>query len=309
MKRIHGNLSELEPLSEPVALTLGNFDGVHKGHQFLINRLVKVASEERLASAVLCFSPHPAKVLGDDSFDLLMADRDKEKHLESLGVDYLIIQDFSCEFSKISAEDFLRQYLAYFFHLEILSIGYDFRFGSKGSGDFVMMKEFFMSQSIKVVEEPPFFINEVKPSSSQIRTFLKQGNVAKAMNYLGYPYFLSGVVKAGKAIGRTIGFPTANLSNIATLIPGDGVYFCFASCQGEKYQAMVNIGRRPTFSGDERTVEAHLLNFSGDIYDQEVTLEFLEKVRAEKSFLNVDELKAQLAIDLKNAEIFFEKHS
>jgi riboflavin kinase/FMN adenylyltransferase len=295
---VQGNLPDLQPWPRSVALTIGNFDGVHRGHQHLIKFLLKTAEDLGVEAVVLCFDPHPDIVFQTPQFELLMTLQDKVHCLESLGVQWVVLQDFNRKVADVPAQDFLRQYLQAFFNLKGLILGYDFRFGSRGQGDFKMAQGYFNSSGVQVLQAPVFKLGEEILSSTLIRDQLRAGEVNSAEKSLGRPYQVIGQVEAGEQLGRTLGFPTANLTSIQTLIPGDGVYFCRAYFAKEMYSAVVNIGVRPTVSGERRTVEAHLLNFSGDLYGQTLKIQFLQKIRDEKKFSDLSQLKEQIQRDI-----------
>ena len=263
MDVIKGDLSQLEPLSQGMVLTLGNFDGVHRGHQYLISQVVEKAKSRQLKSGVLCFEPHPQKLLEGDRFTNLMTLETKIQVLAPLGLDYLVVQNFTEEFSQVSPRDFIHHYLEAFFQLEQLSIGYDFRFGQKGQGDVTMIREHFSGQGVEVISEKPFYLEGEAPSSSLIRQCLSKGQVERACKTLGRPYELSGKVVRGLAKGRTIGFPTVNLSEIQVLIPGDGVYIAHLFTGEDRHQAVVNIGCRPTLSGKNSKPGGPYFGFRG----------------------------------------------
>lgn len=306
MKTFHGDLSSLTPLATPVALTVGNFDGVHRGHQYLVESLLKQARQISAEPALLCFNPHPELVIGKDDFQQLMTFEDKQTELAKLGIQFLVVQDFSTAFATIDPEVFLRQYLLHFFNLSFLLVGYDFRFGQSGRGDFSMIEAVMKEYSIPTQRECPLQEQEQVISSSLIRQCLQAGEVEQAKQYLGRPYKVSGVVAAGQALGRTLGFPTANLEKIETLVPGQGVYACWIEVDSSQFSAVVNIGLRPTVKGASQTVEAHILDFSRDIYGEKVSLKFLKKIRNEKKFANLDLLKQQIHNDIISARAFFD---
>lgn len=290
----------MKPLPSPVALTIGNFDGVHRGHQHMIESLIEKAQSRNLQSAVLCFEPHPDLVFKTKGFELLMDETAKIEHLQALGVEHLIFQNFNASFAQVSAEDFLRQYLLRFFDLAILFFGYDFRFGHQGEGDFAMAKQFFSKSDVTVLQGQPLVENGQTLSSTWVRHLLKSGEVSEACQVLGYPYRLQGRVEEGKKLGRTLGFPTANLGELKTLVPRNGVYHCRIEWGEQSHSAVVNIGERPTVAGDKVTVEAHILDYSGDLYGRSVDLKFYRKIRDEKKFENLDRLKEQIKKDIGN---------
>ncbi len=300
MQVIQGNLASLKPLREPVALTIGNFDGVHYGHQYLIRCLLEKAKETQAQPALLCFDPHPDVVFGTPDFKQLMTLKQKTAALQKTGIELLVVQDFDAPFSKVTAPDFLQHHLAGFFNLNYLLFGYDFRFGNRGEGDFQMARRFFEDSGTLVEQEKALDKDETQVSSTLIRDLLGKGQVAEARQCLGRPYQVVGSIEEGRKLGRTLGFPTANFGGIETLIPEDGVYHCRVPLKGRTHWAVVNIGLRPTVQGEQRTVEAHILDYSGDLYGQTLELDFYRKIRDEKKFENLDKLKLQIEKDIQN---------
>ncbi len=305
MQTFYGDLSILPGLCEPVALTIGNFDGVHRGHQFLIENLIKKSQEMGVSSALLCFEPHPDFVLSGQPVPRLMTFTDREQRLKELGLDFLVIQEFTREFADLDPKGFLESYLDRFFKIRSLLMGYDFKFGRGGQGSLELMTEFFAQKGVDVSRLSPFEVKGERPSSSKIRELILNGEIQKASEFLGAPYNLVGVVETGKALGRTLGFPTANLGQIQTIIPGHGVYVARIMGFPEAGPAVVNIGQRPTLKSEGVTVEVHILNFQKDLYGQELRVEFLHKIRDEQKFANLDSLKTQIKNDILVTEKFF----
>lgn len=300
MQVICGDITKLEPLKEPIALTLGNFDGLHLGHQSLIHRLNELAKEQGFKSAVISFSPHPEKLLQGDKFDVLQTVDEKIKRMSSLDIDFCVVQDFSSDFAAREPKDFLRQTLLRFFNLKLLLFGYDYHFGHKGRGDFQLAQKVLSHDNLKLLQAGIFKLGNEVVSSSKIRKLFKLGDVKEANKLLGYSYKITGKIMRGESLGRQLGFPTANMSEVPTLVPGHGVYSGFAIVNTKRYPAVVNIGIRPTVNNKKNTtVECHIIGFSEDIYDQSIEFEFHEKVRDEQAFKNIDELKYQIAQDIK----------
>jgi riboflavin kinase/FMN adenylyltransferase len=308
MDVIEGRLKEMPKVNESLAVTMGNFDGVHLGHCALIQRLKGEAQKRGLKTAVLSFHPHPSEFFKLPQFQYLQTKAQKVARLEKLGLDFLFLQDFHQGFADLSPQAFVNDYLIPSLSPELILSGYDFTFGKKGQGDFSFLKECLKSEPVEVLQDKALVINGKKVSSSLIRSLLAQGQVKEAGSYLGYNYKIEGKVSRGDGIGQQLGFPTANLSEIHTLLPADGVYWgwCY---KGEKaYKAVLNNGVRPTIGGKEkRQVEAHLLDFSADIYDSRLEFEFLGKIRNEKKFKDRNDLVEQIERDVEQTRAYFKE--
>ncbi len=290
------NYSELKNC----ALTIGTFDGVHIGHQQIIKRLVKQAKKKNLLSVVLTFFPHPRMILQKES-DIRLIDtlNEKQKLLEDLGIDVLVVHPFSKVFSRQLADEFIRNILVNTFQIAHLIIGYDHRFGRNREAtidDLINAGETY-GFSVEKIEAQE--IASVNVSSTKIRLAIEGGDIHKANNYLNRPFKITGKVIKGAEIGRTIGFPTANLhiTEEYKLLPADGVYFVRAKHKGKTIFGMMNIGFRPTVNGKKRSYEVHFFNFNEDLYKQFISVELLDQIRQEKAFLTLDELKQQLTLD------------
>jgi riboflavin kinase/FMN adenylyltransferase len=282
------------------ALTIGTFDGVHIGHKQIIKRLVKQAKKKDLLSVVLTFFPHPRMILQKES-DIRLIDtlNEKQKLLEDLGIDVLVVHPFSKIFSRQLADEFIRNILVNTFHIAHLIIGYDHRFGRNREAtidDLINAGETY-GFSVEKIEAQE--IASVNVSSTKIRLAIEAGDIQKANNYLNRPFKITGKVIKGAEIGRTIGFPTANLhiTEEYKLLPADGVYFVRAKHKGKTIFGMMNIGFRPTVNGKKRSYEVHFFNFNEDLYKQFISVELLDQIRQEKAFLTLDELKQQLTLD------------
>ena len=298
MNFVKGNLLELPAIKARTAVTIGNFDGVHRGHHKLISELTNEAQNRDLESLVLTFDPHPQSVIEGKRFLPLTTVEQKSSIFKSLGIDHFVIQDFSSEFSQLTAEDFLRQFLFPHFNPELILFGYDFRFGRFGKGDFSILKKYNEKSDRVLLSASPEKIKDEIISSSEIRNSLSRGDVDKANLLLNRRYKISGVVEKGDQIGRSIGFPTANFGDVKNYLPQNGVYYGLAYGQNLVQKAVFNIGQRPTLNKqNELRVECHLLDFSGDLYNQTMEFEFIGKIRDEKKFSSIDELKKQIAID------------
>lgn len=304
-----GDLSLTPPIDVPIALTVGNFDGIHLGHQFLIENLIRKAGQYQAWPAVLFFDPHPEQVLfPDHDFSILSTSADKQQSLKELGVKMIFVQDFSRNFSKVPAVDFLKNYLGQFRGLRYLLVGYDFHFGLNGEGDFNLIRDFFAKSNTEVERGSIFKEGDLCPSSTRIRNALKEGDVKQAADCLGRPYQLQGEVLKGKSLGRQLGFPTANLANFSTQRPADGVYITRAIHQNKVFNGVTNVGVRPTVQGCGVTVETHLFDFDENLYGQTLKVQFLERIRSEKKFESLEMLKKQIHHDITVARKFFERN-
>jgi riboflavin kinase / FMN adenylyltransferase len=299
---VHRNTDHL-PTFRNAVLTIGTFDGVHLGHQQIIRQLKSEAMAKSGETVILTFHPHPRKVVrGDqDGISLLNTLEEKITLLESHGINHLVVVPFTPEFSRLTAEQYVTEFLVSKFRPAVLIIGYDHRFGQGRSGNYELLEEMGPAHGFEVKEIPEHILNTVTVSSTRIRQDLKEGKLAEANQFLGYPYMLSGTVVEGDKRGRTIGFPTANLrlEDEGKLIPADGVYAVTVSIRGREniYRGMMNIGFRPTVGGTRRSLEVHIINFSEDIYGSVLELKLHHYVRREKKFSSLEELKAQLTAD------------
>jgi len=286
-------------------LTTGTFDGVHFGHKTIINRLKEIAQEEGGETVLLTFFPHPRIVLFPDDHKLQLINTLEEKIelLKSAGIDHLIIHPFTKAFSRTTSMNFVRDIIVNQINTHKLVIGYNHHFGRNREGSFEHLKEFSPLYGFQVEEIPAQFLEEVSVSSTKIRKALLAGEVSKAQHYLGYHYQFEGTVIQGKEIGRTIGFPTANLkANDSTkLIPKDGVYAVNVFYNNQTLNGMMNIGKNPTLGINERSLEVHIFNFDTDLYGAHLKVIFVERLREEMTFENLEELKTQLAIDKEMA--------
>ena len=281
-------------------VTIGTFDGVHIGHQKVIKRLVKDAKKNDATSVLLTFFPHPRMVLQKDiGIKLINTIEEKTKLLASLGLDVLIIQEFSQEFSKNSALDFVRNILVNTLNVSKLVIGYDHHFGKNREGNFEELKEYSHTYGFKIKKIKKQEISEIGVSSTKIRLAIENGEIEKANSYLGYKFPLTGVVELGKNLGEQIGFPTANLKieEIYKLIPKTGVYIVKSNIDGELVFGMMNIGYRPTVGGEHQTIETHFFDFKQNLYGKKLKIKVLKQLRNEEKFNSINDLKLQLQKD------------
>ncbi|MCQ2323171.1 MAG: bifunctional riboflavin kinase/FAD synthetase, partial [Bacteroidales bacterium] len=292
---------EFKPVRNAV-VTIGTFDGVHRGHQFILNDMVKKAREMGGETVVVTFYPHPRQVLstGDNSLRLISTQEEKIKQMDALGIDNLIVIKFTKEFSTLSSEDFIRNYIVEKIKPAALIIGYDHHFGNNRLGDFEMLKELGEKNNFKVERIPVQDVDNVVVSSTKIRNALQIGDIRQANSLLGHQFSNTGIVVHGMGLGRQMGYPTANLEVALEyrLIEKPGVYATFVDFDGKTMPAMTYIGRRPTMNDNRpATIESHLIGFDGDLYGKQLTLRFVDRVRDEKKFNGLDELKRQINID------------
>ncbi|MTG96738.1 MULTISPECIES: bifunctional riboflavin kinase/FAD synthetase [Myroides] len=308
--RTFSSINEFHAEKKVVA-TLGTFDGVHKGHQKIIHRLVEAAKKDNGESLVLTFFPHPRMVLKqDNSIRLLNTLEEKKLLLEGLGLDNLVVQKFDYEFSQLTAEEFVEQVLVNKFNISKIIIGYDHRFGKNRTADINDLKLFGEKYGFEVEEISAEEIDHVSVSSTKIRHALEIGDMAMANEFLDYEYFFSGVVVHGKKLGRKLGFPTANIEidEDYKLIPQNGVYVVESEINGERVKGMMSVGVNPTFEGHPYTIEVNYLDWDGDLYDKILKVRILDRIRDELKFNNLDELIAKLHNDEQVTREFFEKY-
>ncbi|WP_333876245.1 bifunctional riboflavin kinase/FAD synthetase [Flavobacterium sp.] len=294
---------------KPTVVTIGTFDGVHLGHRKILEQLIYSAKASDSESLVLTFFPHPRMVLQQGTeMKQLNTMAEKTALLESLGIDHLVIHPFDKEFSRLTAEEFVRDVLVNTFKVQKIIIGHDHRFGRNRTADINDLVAFGAEFGFEVAQISAQQINEVSVSSTKIRTALEEGHVTLANQYLGYPYSLTGTVTQGKQLGRTIGYPTANIAIAEEykLIPQNGVYIVQSTINGTTVNGMMNIGTRPTVDGTTQTIEVHFFDFNENLYRQNLTVSILERMRAEQKFESLDALKSQLAEDQRQAKAYFE---
>lgn len=294
--------------TQKTIITIGTFDGVHVGHQKIIEKLLFCAKTLDCESLILTFFPHPRMVLQDESGMLLLNTiKERTALLEKTGLDNLIIHPFDKAFSRLTAEEFVKEVLVEKLNIRKIVIGHDHRFGRNRTANIDDLIEFGEKYDFEVEQISAQEIQEVSVSSTKIRMALEEGNVNLANQYLGYPYFLTGTVRKGKQLGRTIGFPTANLKieENYKLIPRKGVYVVQSILDKKTVNGIMNIGTNPTVGGEIISIEIHFLDFNADLYDQEIQVSLLEYVRAEQKFDSVSLLKEQLEKDKAYAISFF----
>lgn len=286
-------------------VTTGTFDGVHLGHQKIISRLKDVAREVNGETVLLTFYPHPRMVLFPEDNDLKLINTQQEKIelLGHYGIDHLIIYPFTKEFSRLTSVEFVRNILVNRIKTKRLVIGYNHHFGRNREGSFEHLKEYGPLYGFEVEEIPAEDIDSIEISSTKIRAALLSGDVKKANKYLGHAFCMTGKVVDGKKIGREIGYPTANIliEDKYKLIPEDGVYAVKVRHDNRMYGGMLNIGKNPTVGGKHKTIEVNIFDFNKDIYGENATIYFIDRLRDEVKFKGLEELKHQLAKDKENS--------
>lgn len=292
-------------IKHPIVATIGMFDGVHLGHRSLITHVQQLANEYNMESAVITFASHPRTILHpDEHMPLLNDHNERMTHLADTGIDNAILLDFNHELAQKSARAFITL-LHDCYNVRVLCIGYDHRFGHNRSEGFAEYCTYGKEIGVEIVEARPYIIEQGTISSSAIRRALMAHDIAKANAMLGYNYTISGTVVDGHKIGRSIGFPTANIlpNNPDKLLPAKGVYAVKAiTDNGDTYGGMLNIGQRPTISGNNNlSIEANLFDYSGNLYGSDMTIEFIAFLRDEKQFSSLDELKKALHNDAQEA--------
>lgn len=311
---VFNGFEQVKKISKPI-LTIGTFDGVHLGHQKIIQQLNEVASNVQGESVLFTFYPHPRMVLFPESHGLKLIQTQAEKleKLKRIGLDNVIVYPFSHEFSRITAVNFIRDFLVNELGVHTIIIGYDHQFGKNREGSLALLKELAPIYEYNVIEIKAQDIDDVNVSSTKIRKALQKGDINTANQYLGEPFQLTGKVVHGQKIGRSLGFPTANidLQSDVKIIPKEGVYVVQVYLDNQKpLKGILNIGVRPTiYTNHSQTIEVNILDFDGDLYGQYITLELLKKIRDEIKFDNKEELKKQIQADEKEARLVISKHS
>ena len=302
--QVFENILEYKPSRESI-VTIGTFDGVHIGHRKIITDMVAKGEKENLLSILLTFFPHPRMVLQKDS-NIKMIDtiNEKKKIFKKLGVEVLIIQPFTKDFSRMSAIKFTRDILVNSLKVSKLMIGYDHRFGRNREATVKTLKSFGLDYNFKVDEIPAQDIESISVSSTKVRKAIRSGDFKLVNKFLSRPFNLSGKIIKGDELGRKIGYPTANLKIFEKykLKPQNGVYLTRTKLKKQTYFGMMNIGIRPPISAKNNQIETHLFDFNGNLYGHEMTLEILEKIREEKKFKSIEKLKIQLDVDKKHCQ-------
>ena len=304
--KVHYSFESYINIKKPV-ITVGTFDGVHIGHQTIIERLKKIAEKIDGETVLLTFYPHPRKVILNDQLSLKLINTKDEKIelLEQYGLDHLFIHPFNEEFSRISPTSYVRDLLVNQLKINHLVIGYNHQFGRNREGNLSLLRELSSIYDFNIEEISAQQINEIKVSSTKIRAAIEAGNITTANNYLGHTFSISGKVIQGNKLGRTIGFPTANIKidESDKICPPKGVYAVRVKLGTQTFKGMMNIGTRPTIEKEQSILsnEVHIFNFDKDIYNKNVKIEFIARIREEKKFNDINGLKQQLIDDQKKS--------
>jgi riboflavin kinase/FMN adenylyltransferase len=312
--KVHYNLKDLPQFNKGV-ITTGAFDGVHKGHQQIIGRMKEIAANIGGETIIITFHPHPRKVTSSIPGEIkqLTSLNERIVLLEKSGIDHLVVIPFDYQFSNLSASDYITEFLVAHFHPHTIIVGYDHRFGKGRTGDFELLKNsgLFIGFNVEQINEQ--LVDDQIVSSTQIRNYLAEKNIVKANDLLGHAYSFDGFIVRGNQIGRTIGFPTANLhiNDEEKLIPVNGVYAvrvtgaCFG---GNTLDGMMNIGVRPTVDGHKKVIEVNIFDFNADIYEETITVMVYDYIRGEVKFNGLDALKAQLNEDVNSSKTILSQH-
>lgn len=304
---VYNNIDHL-PAFKKAVLTIGTFDGVHKGHQQILDQLLKEAAAIDGTPVVITFFPHPKQVVSPgktsgNPIQLLNTPEEKYELLHMHGIKHIVEVNFDQAFAEQTAEAYIKDFLFNHFHPHTIIIGYDHRFGNNREGDYTLLEAGAELYNYRVKEIPEHVLKNITISSTRIRASLLAGDIDTAENYLGYPYFFSGKVIEGNQLGRTIGYPTANLqvNNEHKLIPANAVYAVNVELEGRALKGMMNIGLRPTVDGSKRVIEVNIFNFDEMIYGSTLKITMVKHLRNEVKFNGLEELKAQLGVDRLHA--------
>ncbi|MFN7280240.1 MAG: bifunctional riboflavin kinase/FAD synthetase [bacterium] len=304
------SLSQPLPAFRNAVVTIGTFDGVHRGHRLILDRMRSVAEEVGGETVIITFDPHPRNIVGmrSDPQPLLTTMPERINLLAKIGIDHLVIVPFTPAFAAMDPRDYVQDFLVARFHPHTLIIGYDHRFGRQREGDYHLLESLSETYGFQVRELDAQILRDAAISSTRIREALTEGRPEEATEQLGYPYFFSGLVRHGDKRGRTIGFPTANLKpdDPAKLLPADGVYavrISLSEADGDAYTktGMMNIGLRPTVDGTRHLAEVNIFDFNEDIYGRVLTVQVISRIREERKFSGLEALQAQLSNDRSTA--------
>lgn len=308
--KVHRELAPSLPAFNHAVITVGTFDGVHHGHQQILAQMTAEAARVKGETVIITFHPHPRKIVSSVPGDIKLINTLEEKIdlLAKAGIDHLVVIPFDHVFANQTAEDYIQDFLFKYFKPSVIIIGYDHRFGKGRTGDYHLLEQYGRELGFEVKEITEEMLNQVVISSTRIREALLSNDINTANYFLGYPYFFEGLVVEGNKIGRTIGFPTANMhiSSEEKLIPANGVYAVTISMDAESFTGMMNIGVRPTVDGKKRVIEVNIFDFNRDIYGKKLVIQIEKFLRGEIKFKGLDELKAQLNSDKTQAQQVFE---
>ncbi len=300
MIQVHRDLLSLPTFTNAV-ITIGTFDGVHAGHQQIIKQLIAEADAIGGETVIITFYPHPRKIINEGKVELKVLNTLQEKieRLSAYGVQHLVVVDFNEKFSQQTAEEYVKKFLVDTFHPHTIIIGYDHKFGKQRLGDYHLLEDLGEKYGYKVKEIPEHILHEVIISSTKIREAVQHHDVEKANKFLGYNYFFEGTIIEGNKLGRTIGYPTANiaLADSEKIVPGHGVYAVKVLVKGQEYCGMMNIGTRPTVNGLNRSIEVNIFEFDEEVYGETIRVSVHNFIREEQKFSGLPQLKEQLALD------------
>lgn len=304
--QVHRDLQQL-PVFRNAVITIGTFDGVHTGHQYILQQLQEAAEACHGETVIITFDPHPREVLAPQNkmVNLLTTLDEKIQLLEKWGIHHLVVVPFTKAFSELSATAYLEDFLISTFRPHTIIIGYDHRFGHNREGGLELLEAEQQKFGFQLLEIPQQVVHDLTVSSTKIRKSLQEGAILLANELLGYPYFINGTVVHGDKMGRQLGFPTANISlhDPRKLIPAQGVYAVYVTVEGKQWKGALNIGTRPTFNGSELRIEVYILDFSGEIYGADIHVSFIEFIRSDKKFDSVDALVLQIKDDVAKADV------
>ncbi len=307
MDVIFSRLKNEMDIPNQTVVALGNFDGLHLGHMALIEKAFAISRQEHLNAMVYTFENHPQNIIaGRNVVPIITTNEMKQKLLRDYGIDYLYFQHFDDAIMQMKPEQFVIQVLKQNLKVKSVVVGFHYHFGYKGKGDVALLKKIASQHDMNVYIIPPVKVDNQIVSSTSIRQLIIKGDVQKASLFLGRYYSIAGQVRKGKQLGRKIGFPTINLYNTKdTIMPARGVYVTYTVVAGKRYESITNVGCNPTVEAGDIKVETHLLMFNDDLYDQQVGIQFIKKVRDEIKFQSVADLTAQIAQDVLYAKQYF----
>ena len=302
------NIDEIRNMDK-TAVALGNFDGVHLGHQELIRETVQQAETDGVKSAVFTFSNHPSNLIpGVKAVKSILREEKKAELIESLGVDYLFDVPFTETLRDMEAEDFVKELLVGRMNVKDAFCGYNYQFGARAFGTAEILEIYGQKYGFDVFEMPPFEIDGKVVSSSFIRLLISKGYINRIKTYMGRNYEVEGEVVVGNRLGKKLGFPTSNLNiDEGMITPPNGVYTTYLEYEGVKYPSITNVGVKPTIGDFEKNIETHVFNFDKELYGKHITVEFLKKMRNEEKFDSLEALSAQIVKDCNEAKAWFEK--
>jgi len=297
--------------SRGCVMTIGTFDGVHIGHKTILKRVVDAARQQNINAVLLTFFPHPRMVLKkDNTIKMINTLAEKQKLVSNIGIDHMLVYSFTKEFSQLSAEEYVKDILVTQLNAKKLIVGYDHRFGHNRTANIETLHKFSATYNFEVEEINAQLLDDVAVSSTKIRNALAQGNITVANTYLGYKYILQGTVVRGKGIGKTLGFPTANLhlDEDYKFVPKKGVYLTQATIDSKVVYGLTNIGNNPTVAGIETTIETYFMNFSKNLYQQKLSIQFITRIRDQKKFDSLASLKQAIHKDKLFAKDFLKQY-